>query len=53
VNPSRSKIVAIFLIGGFAAGAARGDTYPRQPGVDVLHYDFRVILNDQTDLIAG
>ncbi|MBZ5723657.1 MAG: M1 family metallopeptidase [Acidobacteriia bacterium] len=29
------------------------DTYPRQPGVDVQHYIFRVALNDENDEIAG
>ena len=30
-----------------------GDTYPRQPGVDVLHYAFRLTLVDETDEIEG
>jgi aminopeptidase N len=29
------------------------DTYPRQPGVDALHYVFRLTLNDETDEIVG
>jgi aminopeptidase N len=29
------------------------DTYPRQPGLDVLHYVFRLTLRDDTDAIAG
>jgi aminopeptidase N len=29
------------------------DTYPRQPGVDVQHYIFRVGLSDDTDEITG
>jgi aminopeptidase N len=29
------------------------DSYPRQPGVDVQHYVFRVTLSDDTDEIAG
>jgi aminopeptidase N len=29
------------------------DNYPRQPGVDVQHYIFRVTLSDDTDEIAG
>lgn len=29
------------------------DTYPRQPGIDVEHYVFRVTLRDDTDRIAG
>jgi aminopeptidase N len=33
--------------------AAFADTYPRQPGLDVLHYSFRLSLADETDLIEG
>ncbi|MGE0864913.1 MAG: M1 family metallopeptidase [Vicinamibacterales bacterium] len=29
------------------------DTYPRQPGVDAIHYVFRLTLNDATDQITG
>ncbi len=32
---------------------ARADTYPRQAGVDVLNYIFRLTLSDDTDEIAG
>ena len=53
MNPARFTFVAIFLLTGFTVSAARSDTYPRQPGVDVLHYVFRVTVNDQTDEIAG
>ena len=35
----------------FAAAAA--DTYPRQPGVDVVHYAFRLTVDDQSNRIAG
>src|SRR5579864_7927714 len=30
-----------------------GDTYPRQTGIDVQHYVFRLTLSDDTDEIAG
>lgn len=33
--------------------AAFADTYPRQPGIDALHYTFRLTLNDDNDEIAG
>ncbi|MFN0119167.1 MAG: M1 family metallopeptidase [Blastocatellia bacterium] len=33
--------------------AAMADTYPRQPGVDALHYVFRLTLSDDTDEITG
>jgi aminopeptidase N len=29
------------------------DTYPRQPGIDALHYAFRLTLSDETDEIVG
>jgi aminopeptidase N len=38
---------------GLSAPLARADTYPRQPGVDALHYVFRVTLRDDSDEIAG
>ena len=53
MNPNLPRLVVLGLVASFGAVAARGDTYPRQPGVDVLHYVFRVTLNDQTDSIAG
>ena len=33
--------------------AARADTYPRQPGVDVVQYTFKLILSDESDAIDG
>lgn len=39
-----------FLIHGAPANA---DTYPRQPGVDVAPYAFRLTLADDTDAIEG
>ncbi|HVT92017.1 MAG TPA: M1 family metallopeptidase [Bryobacteraceae bacterium] len=36
-----------------AAAAAGADTYPRQPGVDVQHYTFRISVNDESDEISG
>src|SRR6185436_17425033 len=29
------------------------DSYPRQPAIDVQHYVFRVVLNDESSEIAG
>jgi len=37
----------------FCAPLVFADTYPRQPGVDVQHYVFRVTLSDDNDEIAG
>ena len=35
------------------AAALCADTYPRQPGVDAVHYVFRLTLADDTDEITG
>ena len=32
---------------------AYGDTYPRQPGVDAIHYVFRLAIDDGSDRIEG
>ena len=32
---------------------ASADTYPRQPGVDAVHYVFRLAIDDGSDQIAG
>jgi len=36
-----------------AAPLSAGDTYPRQPGIDVQHYKFALTLNDSTNEISG
>ena len=36
-----------------AAAPLCADTYPRQPGVDVLDYSFRLTLRDDTDVLEG
>jgi hypothetical protein len=41
------------LVLAWCAGGAIADNYPRQLGVDVQHYIFRVTLNDDNDEIAG
>src|SRR5829696_1813095 len=41
--------VAIILHGAVASA----DTYPRQPGVDAIHYVFRLALDDGSDQISG
>ena len=33
--------------------ASAADTYPRQPGVDALHYVFRLTISDLNNEIAG
>lgn len=41
------------LIGLALCALAWGDTYPRQPGIDVQHYIFGITVNDENDEIAG
>ena len=42
----------LLLLFGLCA-ALSADTYPRQPGIDVQHYVFRVTLSDDSDEISG
>lgn len=35
------------------AAVASADTYPRQSGIDALHYVFRVVITDDSNEIAG
>jgi aminopeptidase N len=47
-------VASLIVLGlGLTAPTAVADTYPRQPGVDALHYAFRVTLRDDSDEIAG
>ncbi len=46
-------LALLTLAPGPAAAPSRADTYPRQPGVDVLHYSFRLTLSDDRDVIEG
>ena len=43
-------VVSLLLV---SATHVAADTYPRQPGVDALHYAFRLTLNDDNDEISG
>src|SRR5262245_33075919 len=52
-RPARSTAVLALLSLGLFAPPAAADTYPRQPGVDAVHYVFRLTLSDDTDEIAG
>ncbi len=53
----RQKLFALvlwtFAWSAFAPQPSLGDTYPRQPNVDVIHYAFRITLSDATDEIIG
>jgi len=42
-----------FIGAAILAPSGAADTYPRQPGIDVLHYVFRVTVRDESDEIAG
>ena len=48
----RILVLAALLAGPAAAGMA-ADTYPRQAGVDAIHYIFRLTLDDASNAIAG
>jgi aminopeptidase N len=46
------RFAGVVLLLACARGAA-ADTYPRQRGVDVLNYAFRLTLGDERDVIVG
>jgi aminopeptidase N len=53
-QPQLARAAALLAaIGGMVTPLAGADTYPRQPGVDVLHYVFRLSLDDKSDQISG
>ncbi len=48
------RVLAGCLLTGLSAAApAAADTYPRQPGVDALHYVFRLTFHDGSNAIEG
>ena len=47
------RIAAPAALGVLMTSVAAADTYPRQPGVDMLHYVFRLTLDDKGDQISG
>src|SRR6188472_3169045 len=49
----RTAAVLLAVATTLHGGAAYGDTYPRQPGVDAIHYVFRLTIADGSDQIAG
>jgi aminopeptidase N len=49
--PALAALTALTFARG--AGPALADTYPRQPGIDILHYAFSVTLRDDSDEIEG
>src|SRR5918993_1921649 len=46
--PSRALLVLLLI-----PCVLEADTYPRQTGVDAIHYVFRLALSDASDQIAG
>ncbi|HYL78277.1 MAG TPA: M1 family metallopeptidase [Bryobacteraceae bacterium] len=44
---------AICMLLGWCTVPLRADTYPRQQGIDAIHYVFRLTLSDDTDEIVG
>ena len=47
------RIAWAALLAAAAASSVTADTYPRQTGVDAIHYVFRLALSDESDRIAG
>ncbi|MBN2243841.1 MAG: M1 family metallopeptidase [Acidobacteria bacterium] len=47
------RAAACILILLLQAASGRPDAYPRQPDVDVTHYEIRIELNDGSDSISG
>lgn len=45
------RIASFFVVVSFAAAGT--DPFPRNDNIDVLHYTFRLELNDTTDIIVG
>src|SRR5215471_4784461 len=52
IKPMRRLIPLLVLLSICASGAS-ADTYHRQPGVDALHYIFRLTLSDESDELVG
>ena len=50
---TRRRILRLFALLLLTAARTQADTYPRQPGVDIVHYAFMVTLRDDTDVIEG
>jgi aminopeptidase N len=53
-GPVRGAVRAgLALLLAVTGPLASADVYPRQPGLDVVHYAFRLTLSDETDAITG
>lgn len=51
MGAARCLLPAVLIAG--SAASVRADTYPRQPGIDAVHYVFRLQLTDASSEIAG
>src|SRR5688572_11540907 len=49
----RAATLLLAAAATFHTAVAFGDTYPRQPGVDAIHYVFRLAIDDGSDRIEG
>jgi aminopeptidase N len=49
-SPAAAALATAILV---TPAAARADTYPRQPGVDIRHYTFKLDISDTSTEIAG
>ena len=47
------RLALAALLAVATASGVRADTYPRQTGIDAIHYQFRLTLSDASDEIAG
>src|SRR5262245_9839 len=47
------RFIPLLVLLSICASGASADTYPRQPGVDALHYIFRLTLSDESDELIG
>jgi len=49
----RSRLLTVALLAAIGTSRAGADTFPRQPGIDVLHYEFELEVSDSSDEISG
>ena len=49
----RPATILLAIAASLHSAVAHGDTYPRQPGVDAIHYVFRLAIEDGSNEIAG
>jgi aminopeptidase N len=47
------RFISLLVVLSVCTSLVTADTYPRQPGVDALHYIFRLTLSDDTDELVG